>query len=36
MICGSCGSHTVELIAGEEFLIESICLARPIPDSAVT
>ncbi len=36
MICAACGSHTVELIAGEEFLIESISLARPIPDTAVT
>lgn len=35
MMCGSCGSHTVTLIAGEEFLIESISLARSPADPAV-
>ncbi|MBT8239785.1 MAG: hydrogenase maturation nickel metallochaperone HypA [Acidimicrobiia bacterium] len=33
LVCESCGSHTVELIMGEEFLIESIDVATPMPTS---
>ena len=33
LVCGACGSHSVEMIAGEEFLIESIDVATPAATS---
>ncbi|MFW2383581.1 MAG: hydrogenase maturation nickel metallochaperone HypA [Acidimicrobiales bacterium] len=31
LVCGECASHAVELVAGEEFLIESIDVSTTVP-----
>ncbi len=31
LVCGACDSHAVKLIAGEEFLIESIDVSTAVP-----
>jgi hydrogenase nickel incorporation protein HypA/HybF len=34
LVCATCGTHDVQLVSGEEFMIESIDLAEP--ENAVT